>query len=127
MEPHRCQQFDLLLQLGVERFVERLEQRNGGAAPALERLRTAPEGEGVWLTEYVDVLFADFLLDNTAGACFVLEALARRRVAAPATGTIEVQLRDLSRRGFAELLAAKTEEVLEQHTSYQAVDSGAAQ
>lgn len=125
MNPHERQQFDLLLALSVERFVERLEQRNGGAGPALERLRQAPEGEGVWLTDFVGVLFQDFLLDDTAGACFVLEALERRPIE-PAAGAapIGAVLRDLARRAFAALLAAKAEEALEQHAGYQAVDTG---
>lgn len=125
MNPHERQQFDLLLALSVERFVERLEQRNGGAGPALERLRQAPDGEGVWLSDFVGVLFQDFLLDDTAGACFVLEALERRSIE-PAGGAapIGAVLRDLARRAFAALLAAKAEEALEQHAGYQAVDTG---
>lgn len=125
MNPHERQQFDLLLALSVERFVERLEQRNGGAGPALERLRQAPEGEGVWLSDFVGVLFQDFLLDDTAGACFVLEALERRSIA-PSAGAAPIGslLRDLARRAFAALLAAKAEEALEQHAGYQAVDTG---
>lgn len=130
MNPHERQQFDLFLALAVERFAERIEQRNGGPGPALERLRTAPESEGVWLSDFVRALFTDFLLDDAAGACFVLqalerrpvEALERRRVEPGAAETIGTLLGELARGAFASLLAAKTEEYLEQHAGYQAVD-----
>lgn len=138
MNPHEHQQFDLFLALAVERFAERIEQRSGGPGPALERLRTAPESEGVWLSDFVRALFTDFLLDDAAGACFVLqalerrpveplerrpvEALERRPVEPPAAGTIGTLLGELARGAFARLLAAKTEEYLEQRAGYQAVD-----
>ena len=38
MELYERQQFDFLLQTSVERYVERIEQRNEGATNALERL-----------------------------------------------------------------------------------------
>ena len=122
MELHQRQQFDFLLHTAVERYAERLEQRLGGPGSALERLRADPNGENVWLDQFVGNLFADFLLDNVAGACFVLQALARRRL--PATrdeGTIEERLQGMARTAFAALLEAKTEEALEQRSSYQAV------
>lgn len=146
MNPHERQQFDLFLALAVERFAERIEQRNGGPGPALERLRTAPESEGVWLSDFVRALFTDFLLADAAGACFVLQALERRPVESlerrpvealerrpaealerrpaesPAAGTIGALLGELARGAFARLLAAKTEEYLEQRAGYQAVD-----
>jgi hypothetical protein len=55
----------------------------------------------------------DFLLDNPASACFVLQALERRRIAAPQPGTIGTMLEQMALRAFADLLAAKTVETLE--------------
>ncbi|MCG8460721.1 MAG: hypothetical protein MI919_30935 [Holophagales bacterium] len=121
MDLHQRQQFDYLLITAVERYAERLEQRLGGPGPALERLRTDANGEGVWLDEMTGNLFADFLLDNPAGACFVLQALAQRRLPAPRGGKVEDMLLEMARAGFGALLAAKTEEALEQRASYQAV------
>ncbi|MEO1087616.1 MAG: hypothetical protein AAFY88_25560, partial [Acidobacteriota bacterium] len=86
-----------------------------------EKLRADPNGEGVWLDEFTTHLFADFLLDNVAGACFVLQALARRRVTPPRAGTVEDTLLEMARQSFAALLAAKTEESLEQRAGYQAM------
>ena len=122
MELHQRQQFDFLLHTAVERYAERLEQRLGGAENALARLREDANGEGVWLDEFTGHLFADFLLDNVGGACFVLQALARRKAAPTRGGTIEKTLLEMARSAFAALLAAKTEEALEQRSSYQAVD-----
>ena len=90
MEPHLRQQFDLLLQEATGNFVERVVHRCGGPETALARLQTDPESEGVWVGEFVDSWFSEQLLDSTAGACFVLDALERRTVPAcraPASAT----------------------------------------
>jgi hypothetical protein len=52
------------------------------------------------------------------GACFVLKALARRNVAAVASGKIETVLTTMAKQAFAALLKAKTEEALEQAIMY---------
>lgn len=118
MEAYQRQQFDFLLMTAVERYVERLVQRNEGAENALTRLRAAPQGEGIWLDEFAQAIFRDFLLDNAAGACFVLQALPRRRVAPPEAATIEAMLQAMALRAFADLLGAKTAEALEQQIGY---------
>ena len=119
MDAHQRQQFDFLLAMAVERFGERLIQRNEGAANALDRLRADRNGEGIWLDQFVDALFEDFLLDNPAGACFILQALHRRSVALPeAEGTVEAILNSMARQAFADLLARKMEEALEQTVAY---------
>jgi len=70
----------------------------------------------------VDAVFQDALLDNTAGACFVLGALERRPspVVAP-LGTIGETLAASARRAFAALLQSKTAEELARRGNYQAV------
>src|SRR5271168_4002509 len=100
MDLHERQQFDLLLQLSVERYVERLEQRNEGAENALYRLRAAPQGEGIWLSQFVDAIFQDFLLNTPDGAAFVLRAMAQRTVFAPPSGTIESMLDAIARNAY---------------------------
>ena len=118
MEAYQRQQFDFLLMTAADRLVERITQRCGGPEPALERLRASPQGEGIWLDQFAQAIFRDFLLDSPAGACFVLQALSRRPAAAPAAGTIEAMLSQLALRAFADLLAAKAEELLEQQAGY---------
>jgi len=118
---HERQQFDWLLQTAVDQFAERLVQRNAGAEPALERLTATPEAEGVWLSQFVDAVFRDGLLDNPAGAAFVLQALERR--AAPvvtSAPTIGELLNTAARSAFAVLLRQKTLEELERRSRYQA-------
>ncbi len=122
MDLHERQQFDFLLQTAVDRFVERIEQRNEGASKALNLLRTEPNGKGIWLDGYVDAIFADFLLDNVEGACFVLKALARRAMRAHCDGPVESVLIDLAKSAFKDLLRVKAEEALEQHSGYEAVN-----
>lgn len=128
MNAHERQQFDVLLQLAVERFAERLIQRNDGPEPAHARLRDVPEADGVWLTGFVDAVFHDALLDTTAGACFVLEALERRPAPpAPQAPTVGAVLERLARQAFAALLRQKTLEELERRSRYEAVSPTEAQ
>mgnify|MGYP005868531265 CR=1 FL=1 len=143
MNPHERQQFDQLLQMAVDRYAERLIQRNDGPGPARLRLLDTPEADGVWLSEFVDAVFRDGLLDNTAGACFVLEALERRPIpaepgavpvaartspapsAAGASSSSTARIGDilcaLARGAFAELLRQKTAEELARRAGYEAV------
>jgi hypothetical protein len=118
MEAYQRQQFDFLLFTAADRFVERIVQRNDGYENALARLRENPQGEGIWIDEFVQAIFQDFLLDNPAGACFVLQALHRRTVPAMPAGTVESTLNSMARRAFADLLQSKVEEALEQQSGY---------
>ncbi len=120
MDAHERQQFDFLLATAVERYVERLEQRNEGATNALNRLRQNPEHDGIRLREFVSAVFADFLLDNPDGACFILRALPRRPIDSPPAGPVGGMLQAMAAAAFGELLRQKTEESLEQHAAYSA-------
>lgn len=124
MDIHARQQFDFFFNAAIERFVDRIEQRCGGPVPALERLRTDPDGEGVWLGEFTAALFRDFLLDNAAGSAFILQALSRRPApAVPTDGlSVEAALGAMARSTFASVLRIKTDEQLEQRLAFQVVD-----
>jgi hypothetical protein len=120
MELHEQQQFDFLLFTAVERFVERIIQRSEGAANALAKLTANPEADGIWLSQFVDAIFQDFLLENVSGACFVLKALAKRTVAPPeGNARIEVIVITMAKRAFAEVMARKAQEFLEQQAAYR--------
>jgi hypothetical protein len=120
MELYERQQFDFLLQTAVERWVERIEQRNEGPANALERLRTDREGAGLWMSKFVDAVFDDFLINNLEGACFVLRALAKRPgLPMPANKTVEQTLIAAAKQVFADVFYLKTEESLEQHSAFE--------
>lgn len=122
MELHQRQQFDFFFNAAIERFVDRVEQRCGGPVPALARLREDPNADGVWLDEFVDALFGDFLLDNAAGSAFVLQALGRRPaplLPAAAGETVEQHMGRLARASFATVLRLKCEEALEQRQAFQ--------
>ncbi|HEY0163681.1 MAG TPA: hypothetical protein VGB69_13455 [Edaphobacter sp.] len=127
MELYERQQFDFLLQEAVERYVQRVEQRNQGALLALDRLRQDREGEGVWMSQFVDAIFEDFLLTNIAGAGFVMRALASRRVPELSSRpgqTVEQFVISSAKAVFSELFYQKTEECLEQHASFEVVAAG---
>lgn len=118
MNLHERQQFDFLLVTAIERYTERLIQRCEGAENALTRLKEDVNAEGVWLDQYVDAIFSDFLLDNLAGACFVLQALPKRKHADIPSGKIEPTLIALAKSAFADVLATRMEESLEQSIMY---------
>jgi hypothetical protein len=122
MNPHEQQYFNLLLAMAVDRFSERIIQRNEGAMNALELLRTNPQGEGIWLNEFVEAFFRDALLDNPAGSCLILQALANQRVNDLSNivdrETVGDILQALAKQTFATLLYRKTEEALEQTLAF---------
>lgn len=68
---------------------------------------------------FVDALFQDFLLDNVAGACFVLEALSERTVGSVSGGELGAVLVALAKQAFGDLLSAKAEEALEQAAAFE--------
>jgi hypothetical protein len=126
MELHQRQQFDLLLSMAVDRFAERLEQRNEGAERARDRLAADPEGEGIWLTEFTQAVLRDALLDNADGAAWVIAALAARPLPTDAVRALAgvTRLGDaaglLALHTFAALLRDRTDEELTRRASYGA-------
>ncbi|CCQ98305.1 conserved hypothetical protein [[Clostridium] ultunense Esp] len=76
----------------------------------------------MWLNAFVDAFFQDALLDNPAGACLILQALAHRHVNDPSRLferiTVGEVLLELAKEGFATLLRQKTEEALEQTLAF---------
>jgi hypothetical protein len=121
MELHQRQHLDLLLQMAVERLTERAVQRCQGAENALGQLRDDPDGEGVWLGDFLQAFFQDACLDNTAGAAFVLQALEKRPAPPVAAGgVVGDALQEMARHVFRDLLARKVEESLSQQLAYGA-------
>ncbi|HEY6797269.1 MAG TPA: hypothetical protein VI248_21555 [Kineosporiaceae bacterium] len=113
MELHERAHFDFLLNTAAERFVERLVQRTGGLEEGLAALRADPQGDGVWLDEFVRAVLRDFLLDNTAGACFVLENCEKRTLEGVHSGPVSQVVRDLAVRAFSDVLAVKVDQGIE--------------
>lgn len=121
MDAHQRQQFDILLLTAADRLAERAVQRCQGQARALHRLQTDPDGEGVWLGEFVDAVFEEFCLNTPDGAAFVLAAMHRRpapEVDLAAPGTIGDLLVRAAKAAFAGLLAAKVIESLSRSERY---------
>lgn len=110
---HERQQFDFFLLTAVDRFSERVVQRCGGIENALDKLKSDANGDGIWLDDYVENLFEDFLLKNSAGACFILSALEKQEIEINERGKIEQILVVAAQKVFAELLKRKTVESLE--------------
>lgn len=118
MDAYQRQQFDGVLYMAAQNFAERIVQRCAGQDDALHRLRTDPHGEGIWLDEYIDAVFAESCLDDAAGAAFVLEALHKRQVTVEDTGSVADVLVRLAKATFAELLTAKTVEAMERSEQF---------
>lgn len=118
MDAYLRQQFDVLLLTAADRFVERIVQRCGGQDKALKQLQDDPQGEGVWLDEYVDAVFGEFCLDDAGGAAFVLQALHKRTVTVDDSGTVTDVLVRLAKTTFAELLTKKVVEAMDRAERY---------
>jgi hypothetical protein len=114
MEMFLRQQFEVLLEQATASFAERTLHRCGGPAPAVAALRSAPDAEPVRRDAFVAAFFADNLLDNAAGRCFVLEALERRTLPADPGGPAGEVLDRLAGAAFAEVLTTRTIQSLEQ-------------
>ena len=113
MDLYKRQQFDFFLMTAADRFSERIIQRCEGSEKALDRLKTDPNGEGIWIDQFVEHLFEDFLFNNTAGACFILSALEKRALKMDIDGKVETILIEMAQRAFGELLEKKSIETLE--------------
>ena len=74
----------------------------------------------MWLGDFVTAFFSDALLDNPAGAAFVLQALERQQLAVSVEGAIGDVLEQMARDAFRALLVRKLEESLSQHLAYGA-------
>jgi hypothetical protein len=118
MELFLRQQFELLLQEATGNFTERVVRRCGGPEAALEGLRTSPDGEGVFRSEFVNAFFEENLLDNPAGHCFVLEALERRTLPADPGGPVPDVLKRLAQAAFADVLTTMTAQLIQRQQIY---------
>jgi hypothetical protein len=114
MELYQKQQFDFLLLTSAERFAERVVQRCEGQDKAHAKLKENRNADGVWLDQFVEAIFDDFLLNNTAGAVFILSALEKRNIEFSGNGKIEQVLQTMAKQAFGDLLYIKTIESLEQ-------------
>jgi hypothetical protein len=120
LPPHQQQQFEFLLHTAVERLSEKLAYRFSGTNAALLELTRDSAASHREINDFVEAVFRDFLLDNTAGAVFLLQAMDDRP-AIPPDGertTLSLQLVAMARTAFTELLRLKTEEALEQQSVF---------
>jgi len=118
MEMYLRQQFELLLQEATGNFTERIVHRCGGPDAARQRLTTDPDGDGVFRAEFVRTFFEENLLNNTAGCCFVLEALERRSLPADPGGPVSDVLTRLAEAAFADVLTTMTDQLIQRQQIY---------
>jgi hypothetical protein len=116
MESYARQHFDVLLREAAGNFAERCVYRSGGPDAAIAALTTDPEALG--RRDFVAAFFAENLLDDTAGSCFVLEALERRSVPSDGGGPVAEVLSRLARAAFADVLTVQTAQVVQQQQIY---------
>jgi hypothetical protein len=114
MDLYARNQFDVMLALACESFSERVVQRCAGSENALRALREDPNGEGVWLDQFVTGFFDEWLLNDASAAAFVLVALEKRPLPADPGGTVTEVLQRQARIAFAELLRFKVDQALQQ-------------
>ncbi len=111
--------FDLVLMSSQDRLFERAVARFEGEDAALARLKSPDESVAQLVSDFVDALFNDFGIVDSAGACFVLQGLQRQRVTiANYDGSIEGLLVKVAKDAFSALLVRKTVETAELSMSY---------
>lgn len=135
MNDHERMHIDGLVHEACDLLCETAIQRCGGPRNALSQLRDDPDGEGVWLDRFVAMFLGEHALDNEAGACAILEALARRpmpEVSAPGPSsapsgtrppTIGEVLKEASSAAFRDLVRLKADEALERASVYEEASS----
>jgi hypothetical protein len=111
------QHFDAILRDAAGNFAERCVYRCGGAAAASAVLAEDPRA--LDLDSFVGAFFAENLLEDSAGACFVLQALERRTVPSDSGGPVAEVLARLARAAFADVLVAQASQVLQQQQIYE--------
>ncbi len=111
MELFARQHFDVIVREAAANYAERCVYRSGGPAQALA-------ADPVDLDAFVDAFFAENLLEDTAGACFVLEALERRTLPADPGGPVAEVLARQARAAFSDVLVDLTRQVLQQQQIY---------
>lgn len=110
------QYFDTILREAAGNFAERCVHRAGGPEQALAALAADPESLG--RSDFVSAFFSENLLEDTAGSCFVLEALEGRTLSADAGGPVAEVLSRQARAAFADMLSVQTSQVIQQQQIY---------
>lgn len=118
MEIFEKRLFEEVLNMAVSRFGERVTQRCQGADRAVQLLKSDPEAEGVWLSQFIENFFMDNMLNTSGGAAFILQALERRKVGGHYEGPLVEVMQRMAREVFSELVKLKTIESLEQAIAY---------
>ncbi|MHB8188874.1 MAG: hypothetical protein ACYDHP_00305 [Ferrimicrobium sp.] len=119
MEPWSQSMFDLFFMGAVDRLFERATARFGGPEEAVREMRAYGHTGEELVAGFVDALFVDAGIGDTAGACFVLQALERRQLTVvDFTGGVGDLLLKLAKSSFTELLVNKTIEAAELSMSY---------
>jgi hypothetical protein len=118
LELYEKRLFEEVLNLAVSQFCERVTQRLQGGDRALAVLRENPEADGVWLSQYTANFFQDNLLDNTAGALFILSALERQKLSIEFQGTAGDAMQVAARQVFSALLLRKAIESIESSLAF---------
>ena len=116
MELFARQHFDVILREAAGNFAERCVYRCGGPQAAFQAV--TDDAAVLDVDAFVGAFFAENLLEDTAGACFVLEALERRTLPADPGGPVADVLSRLAQAAFREVLIAQTGQVLQQQQIY---------
>lgn len=123
MNDHERVHIDSLIREACDLLCQTSIQRCGGPTNALQRLRTDPDGDGVWLDRFVTMFLGEHALDTVAGACTMLEAHERRPMPEVRADTVGETLRLAGRATFADMVRRKADEALELAAIHEAVPS----
>lgn len=120
MELFEQVQFESLLMDAAGRFNERLTQKSLGHQNALLKLGDPQDSQiDKMLTEFIDALFKESLLDNVSGYCFLIGAMHGQGIELEEnTWKVSSLLAHVATECFKQLLRQKAHEFLELQIAY---------
>ena len=104
---------DTLLHDACDIVCQTAIQRCDGPTNTLKKLREDPNGEGIWLDQFIPMFLGERAFDTDAGACAILEAFAKKPMPQVQGDSISSTLRGASRSIFAEMVLLKIDETLQ--------------
>ncbi|MEN1705072.1 MAG: hypothetical protein AAGJ54_06105 [Planctomycetota bacterium] len=119
MNAHERVHLDSLVNEACDLLCETSIQRCEGPTKALQKLRSDPNGHGVWLDKFIGMFLSENAMDNLPGACAILEFGERRAMPAIDEKTVGKALLAAGEAVFTDLVRNKADQALEQASIHE--------
>ena len=113
MNDHERVFIDALIHEACDLLCETAIQRCEGPTNVLRKLREDPNSDGIWTDRFISMFLSENALNNDAGSCTILEALASRPMPSVEGKSISDVLKAASQAAFTQAVLFKADEALE--------------